>query len=252
MKESKSILGIRIDNFNNDFEDVLEKLKNEENVLIVTLDVHQLLKVRSNKKLKETVNNASLVIAAHRTIARGYNFIHKEKLEYMQDFIFFSNIMSYIDKKKMSMFLFGDNEKYFFTILGKIKKIYPNIRHLGNLDNPKDKEELKKVFVGLKKISPDMFLIYMPFKKSLCWFDKNKENLKVKLCVPMSRPLDGFAGKIKSPNINILEANKEEAFYLKKNIFRIFLYFDYIFFWALILFEKLALKLKRNKNKENK
>ena len=119
MKESKSILGIRIDNFNNDFEDVLEKLKNEENVLIVTLDVHQLLKVRSNKKLKETVNNASLVIAAHRTIAKGYNFIHKEKLEYMQDFIFFSNIMSYIDKKKMSMFLFGDNEKYFFTILGK-------------------------------------------------------------------------------------------------------------------------------------
>lgn len=248
MNESKSILGIRIDNFNNDFEDILERLKNEENVLIVTLDVHQLLKVRSNKKLKETVNNASLVIAAHHTIAKGYKFIHKENLEYMQDFIFFSNIMSYIDKKKMSMFLFGDNEKYFFTILGKIKKIYPSIRHLGNLDNPKDKEELEKVFIGLKKISPDMFLIYMPFKKSLYWFEENKENLKVKLCVPMSRPLDGFAGKIKSPNINILEANKEESFYLKKNIFRIFLYFDYIYFWTLIIFEKLSLKLKKKKN----
>lgn len=247
MKESKSILGIRIDNFNNDFDDILEKLKDEKNALIVTLDIHQLLKVRSNKKLKETVNNASLVIASHHAIAKGYKFIHKENLKYMQDFIFFSNILSYIDKKKMSMFLFGDNEKYFFTILEKIKKIYPNIRHVGNLDNPKDKEELEKVFIGLKKISPDMFLIYMPFKKSLCWFADNKENLKVKLCVPILRPLDGFAGRIKSPNIKILEANKEETFYLKNNLFRIFLYFDYIFFWILVLFEKLALKLKKNK-----
>ena len=47
MKESKSILGIRIDNFNNDFEDILEKIKDEENALIVTLDIHQLLKAVS-------------------------------------------------------------------------------------------------------------------------------------------------------------------------------------------------------------
>ena len=170
MKESKSILGIRIDNFNNDFEDILEKIKDEENALIVTLDIHQLLKVRSNKKLRETVNNAYLVIAAHHTIAKGYNFIHKENLEYMQDFILFSNIMSYIDKKKMSLFLFGDNEKYFFSILEKIKKIYPNIRHVGNLANLKNKKEFEKIFIGLKKIDPDIFLIYMSFKKSLYWF----------------------------------------------------------------------------------
>ena len=249
MIESKSILGVRIDNFNNDFEDILEKLKDEENALIVTLDIHQLLKVRSNKKLKETVNKASLVIAAHHTVAKGYNFIHKEKLEYIQDFIFFSKILSYADSKKISMFLFGNEEKYFYSILEKIKKIYPNIRHVGNLENPKNKKELKNVFIGLKKISPDIFLIYMPFKKSMYWFADNKENLKLKLCIPISRPLDGFAGKIKSPNIKILEANKEEAFYLKKNIFRIFLYFDYIYFWTLIIFEKLSLKLNRDKNK---
>ena len=118
--ESKSILGVRIDNFNNNFENILERLKNKENALIVTLDIHQLLRVRSNKKLKETINNASLVIASHHTIAKGYNFIHKEKLEYMKDFIFFSNILSYMDKKKMSMFLFGNEEKYFFSILSVI------------------------------------------------------------------------------------------------------------------------------------
>lgn len=244
--ESKSILGVRIDNFNNNFEDILERLKNKENALIVTLDIHQLLRVRSNKKLRETVNNASLVIASHHTIAKGYNFIHKEKLEYMKDFIFFSNILSYMDKKKMSMFLFGNEEKYFFSILEKIKKIYPNITNIGSFENTKNKTELEKAFIGLKKIDPNMFLIYMPFKKSLYWFSDNKENLKVKLCVPVSRPLDGFAGKTESPNRNILESNKEEIFYLKKNIFRIFLYFDYIFFWILVLFEKLTLK-KNNK-----
>lgn len=146
----------------------------------------------------------------------------------------------------MSMFLFGYNEKYFFHILEKIKKIYPNIKHVGNLENSKNKKEFEKVFIGLKKIDPDIFLIYMPFKKSLYWFENNNENLKVKLCVPILRPLDCFAGKIKPPNIKILEANKEETFYLKKNIFRIFLYLDYIYFWTLIFFEKLNSKLKRN------
>lgn len=242
MIKNKSILGIRIDNFNDNFEDILEKLKNGENVLIVTLDIHQLLKIRSNKKLKETVNNASFVIAAHHTIAKGYKFIHKEKLEYIKEFEFFSKILTYIDKEKMSMFLFGDEEKYFFSILEKIKKIYPNIRHIGNLKNTKDKDELEKMFIGLKKIAPDMFLIYMPFKKSLYWFADNKDNLKLKLCVPVARPLDGFAGKSQSPSVQILESNKEEFFYLKKNIFRIFLYFDYIIFWILVIFEKLTLK----------
>ena len=142
----------------------------------------------------------------------------------------------------MSMFLFGNEEKYFFSILEKIKKIYPNITNIGSFENTKNKTELEKAFIGLKKIDPNMLLIYMPFKKSLYWFSDNKENLKVKLCVPVSRPLDGFAGKTESPNRNILESNKEEIFYLKKNIFRIFLYFDYIFFWILVLFEKLTLK----------
>lgn len=131
-----------------------------------------------------------------------------------------------------------DNEsvkKYIYSMSEKL------MRHF-DLEYQINKTELEKAFIGLKKIDPNMLLIYMSFKKSLYWFSDNKENLKVKLCVPVSRPLDGFAGKTESPNRNILESNKEEIFYLKKNIFRIFLYFDYIFFWILVLFEKLTLK----------
>ena len=251
MIENKSILGVRIDNFTSSLEEILNYLKYGKNILIISLDVHQLLKVRHNKKLKEIIKNASFVIAAHPSIAKAYKFIHKEELKYINDFILFSKILDYIEEKKMSMFLFGDEEKYFFTISEKIKKIYPGIYMLGNYQNTKDKEELDKAFIGFKKIEPDVFLIHMNFKKALYWFNNNKQNLDMKFCIPFKRPLDSFAGKIKPPSMDILNKNKDEKFYLKKNIFRVFLYFNYMRFWILVLFEKMTSK-KNKKIKENK
>ena len=248
MIENKSILGVRIDNFTSSLEEILNYLKYGKNILIISLDVHQLLKVRHNKKLKKIIKNASFVIAAHPSIAKAYKFIHKEELKYINDFILFSKILDYIEEKKMSMFLFGDEEKYFFTISEKIKKIYPGIYMLGNYQNTKDKEELDKAFIGFKKIEPDVFLIHMNFKKALYWFNNNKQNLDMKFCIPFKRPLDSFAGKIKPPSMDILNKNKDEKFYLKKNIFRVFLYFNYMRFWILVLFEKMTSK----KNKENR
>ncbi len=246
MIENKSILGIRIDDFKVNIEEILDYLKYGKNILIISLDVHQLLKIRHNKKLKEIINNASLVIAAHPSIAKAYKFIHKEEINYINEFILFSKILDYIELKNMSMFLFGDEEKYFFTISEKIKKIYPGIYMLGNYQNTKNKEELDKAFIGFKKIEPDVFLIHMGLKKSLYWFNNNKQNLDMKFCIPFKRPLDSFAGKIKPPSMEILNKNKDESFYTKKNILRVFLYFDYIRFWTLVLFEKMTTK----KNKE--
>ncbi|ACN84912.1 WecB/TagA/CpsF family glycosyltransferase [Brachyspira hyodysenteriae] len=242
MIQNKSILGIRIDSFQVSLEEILDYLKYGKNILIISLDVHQLLKIRYNKKLKEIIKNASLVIAAHPSIAKAYKFIHKEEINYINEFILFSKVLDYIEQKKMSMFLFGDEEKYFFTISEKIKKIYPGIYMLGNYQNTKDKEELDKAFIGFKKIEPDVFLMYMEFKKSLYWFNNNKQNLDMKFFIPFKRPLDSFAGKIKAPSMEILNKNKYESFYTKKNIFRIFLYIDYLRFWILVLFEKLTTK----------
>ena len=257
MINKNSLLGIRIDTFNNDLYTALDQLKDGNDVLIVTLDVHQLLKVRFNKKLKNIIENASLVIAAHPSISKAYKFIYKEELEYIKDFNLFSDILSYIEQRKMTMFLFGDEEKYFFTITEKMKKIYPDISILGTYQNTKNKSELDKAFIGFKKMNPDVFFIYMPFKKSLYWFNENKGKLCMKLCVPMSRPLDCFCGKKKSPSMKVIESNKDEAFYLKRNIFRIFLYCDYIKFWILVFFERVGVngakkKIIKNAKKEAK
>ncbi len=249
MIESKSILNVKIHNFDSSLEEILEKIRSQKNVLVVTLDVHQLLKVNRNKKLREVINNASLVIAAHPSIAKAYHFLYKEKLVCIKDFLFFSNILSYIEQKKMTMFLFGNEEKYFFTIQNKIKKIYPDIQILGSFQDTKDKQELEKAFLGFKKIEPDMFLIHMPFKKSLHWIYEHKDKLSMRFCIPVSRPLDSFAGKIKSPNLKTLEENKEELFYIKRNIFRVFLKLNYIKFWILILFQKLFPKKEKKEKK---
>ncbi|WP_295159885.1 WecB/TagA/CpsF family glycosyltransferase [uncultured Brachyspira sp.] len=240
MIENKSILGIRIDNFKVSLEEIFDYFKYGKNILIIYLDVHHLLKARHNKKLKEIIKNASFVIAAHPFIAKAYKFIYKEELKYINEFILFSKILDYIEQKNMSLFLFGDYEKYFFTISEKIKKVYPKIYMLGNYKNTKDKGELDKAFIGFKKIEPDVFLIHMSFKKALYWFDLNKQNLDMKFCIPFKRPLDSFAGKIKPPNMEMLNKDKKYFYILQSPIL-------YIQFWILVLFEKIfGSKISKN------
>ena len=160
MINKNSLLGIRIDTFNNDLYAALDQLKDGNDVLIVTLDVHQLLNVRFNKKLKNIIENASLVIAAHPSISKAYKFIYKEELEYIKDFSLFSDILSYIEQRKMTMFLFGDEEKYFFTITEKMKKIYPDISILGTYQNTKNTSGF--IFLNpIKALSnSDLFFVF--------------------------------------------------------------------------------------------
>ncbi len=242
MIEKKSLLGVRIDRIECSLEEAIDSLSKKSNQLILTLDVYQLLKVKHNKKLKEIVNNAALVIPASPTMASAYKFINKKNIFNKKDLLFFSNILSFAEHKKMSLFIFGDEEKYFFTITEKLKKIYPRIHILGSYQKTKDTNVMDKAFEGFKKIDPNLFLIYMNFKKSLFWFHKNKDKLNNRFFMPTKKPLDAFAGKIKIPELAIIEANREKWFYLRRNLFNVFRIFVYIWFWLLVIIEKLFSK----------
>lgn len=242
MIEKRSLLGVRIDKIECTLEKAVVSLSGKKNQLILTLDIYQLLKVRHNKKLKEIINNAALVIPASPTMANAYNFINKENIFYKKDLLFFSNILSFAEREKMSLFLFGDEEKYFFTITEKLKKIYPKVYILGSYQRIKDTNIMDKAFEGFKKIDPNLFVIYMDFKKAILWFHKNKDKLNNQFFMPVKKPLDAFAGKIKIPELAIIEANREKWFYLRKNLFNVFRVFVYIWFWILVIIEKLSSK----------
>lgn len=122
MIQNKSILGIRIDSFQVSLEEILDYLKYGKNILIISLDVHQLLKIRYNKKLKEIIKNASLVIAAHPSIAKAYKFIHKEEINYINEFILFSKVLDYIEQKKCLCFYLEMRKSISLQSLKKLKR----------------------------------------------------------------------------------------------------------------------------------
>lgn len=238
----KSLLGVRIDKIDTSLEEALDNIRGKKNAVVITLDVFRLLQVKFNKELRSIVENADIVIPAHKSLSKAYHFVNKDNIKYHKDFMFFSNILSYSEERKMSLFLFGNNEKYFFTITEKIKKIYPDIHIVGSYQDTNDKEIMLKAFTGFKKIAPDMFIVYMDFKRSLLWFNRNKENIDLSFIVPVKRPLDAFAGKEKSPDLSIIMKNKEWTFYLRHNIFSAFNAFYHLWFWFLVLMERLFKK----------
>lgn len=245
MITQKSILGVRIDSIEQPLDEVLGSIKNEKNSLIVALDMYDILSINRNKKLKEIVKNAALVIPASPTVVRAYNFLHRESIHYQKDFLFFSNILSYAENNSMSTFIYGDDEKYFFTLTEKIKKLYPYIKIVGTYKNLKDSNEIRSALVGFRKIDPAIFIIWLELKKTLLWFDEYKDDLELKLLVSIKRPLDAFVGKEKSPDLSVIIENKEGGFYLKRNIFRIFNFIPHICFWVLVFFEKIFFTKKR-------
>lgn len=245
MIEQKSLLGVRIDKLNCSLEEAIDIFTGKTNQLVVTVNMYQLLQIRRNKKLKEIIKNAALVIPSSPYISMAYKFINKKPLFYKKEILFFSNLLSYAEIKKMSLFLFGDEEKYFFTITEKIKKIYPKIHILGSYQKVKDIHVMNKAFDGFKKIDPNLFITYMDFKKSIIWFNKNKDQLNNQFFIPIKNPLDAFAGKIRIPELATIEANREKWFYLRKNMFNIFRIFVHIWFWMLVITEKIFFTSKK-------
>ncbi len=218
----RNVFGVRIDELEIGLDAALESVIERKNNLIVPMDVPLLLKVRKNTELRKIVNSAALVLPIDKTLSPNYS---------VNEFTLYNKILTYMDNKELSLFVFGTKEIHAIGIFDMLKRLYPRIVNVGFYDGKKYKKSKDKdsILEGVRKISPDVIAMQMKITKNLVWFDENKEHLNTKIYMPAGKSLDVFSGRLKSPPYEVIQKNSRSYYFKKKP----FLLLTYIRFYML-------------------
>lgn len=221
----RNIFGVRIDELEIGLDAALESIIEKKNNLIVPMDVPLLLKVRKNAELRKIVNSAAIVIPIDKTLSKNYS---------INEFNLYNKILTYMDSKELSLFIFGAKEIHAIQIFDMLKRLYPKIINVGFYDAKKynKSKEKDRILEGVRKIAPDIVAVQMKCQKGLVWFNDNKENLNTKIYMPSGKSFDVFSGRMKTPPYEVIQKNSR-AYYFKKNPF---LMFTYLRFYMLRFF----------------
>ncbi len=119
----RNVLGVRIDELDCDLEHALDTIMQSNSNIIIPIDVPLFLRVRKDARLRKIVNSASLVIATDKALSKNYS---------INEFALYTKILTYIDSKKLSLFMFGSTQNHVDKAFENIKRIYPDIINVGN------------------------------------------------------------------------------------------------------------------------
>lgn len=227
----KNMFGVRVDEVEIGLDAALESIIKDKNNLIVPIDVPLLLKVRKNPELRRIVNSAALVIPIDKTLSPSYS---------INEFNLYNKILTYIDNKELSLFIFGTKEIYSIRIFDMLKRLYPKIVNVGFYDGKKYKKSKEKdsILEGIRKISPDVLAVQMKFPKSIIWYNDNKDSLNTKIYMPSGKSFDVFSGQMRTPPYEVIQKNSR-GYYFKKNPF---LLLTYLNFYMIKFFYRLTRK----------
>ncbi len=215
----RNVLGVRIDELDCDLDHALDTIMQSNSNIIIPMDVPLFLRVRKDAKLRKIVNSAALVIATDKALSKNYS---------INEFSLYTKILTYIDNKKSSLFIFGSTQNYVNKTFENLKRIYPSIVNVGNYTFLPYKKNSQKsqIIDGIRKISSETMVIDMKTPQNLLWYDENKNNLNTKLYLLSGKPFSVFSGKKKSPPYKVIQKNSR-SYYYARNPFLILTYFRF-------------------------
>lgn len=211
--EKISIFGVEV--FNLTFDEAFEKvkgfLKEDRLHTIMTPNTEIVVDARDNKKMRDIINSADLVVADGIGLIYGSKLRKLPLKERVTGFDLSMKMIELCKEEGYSLFLLGTKEEV-------VKKAYENLKadeklnivgyhngyfkgaHLGMEDN----EEELEVVEQINSLKPDIIFLGMGYPKQELWIEHNKDRLQSKLIIGNGGVIDILAGVSKrAPEIFI-------------------------------------------------
>jgi N-acetylglucosaminyldiphosphoundecaprenol N-acetyl-beta-D-mannosaminyltransferase len=121
-----NILGLEIDaiSFQEAVHCVMDWGRERTSHYVCFANVHMTMEARSNSDFKEMVNQASLVLADGKPIAKSVEWLYNKRQERIAGMDFMPAIFAPAAKNKLSVFLFGSTEETLAKISQRIELDY--------------------------------------------------------------------------------------------------------------------------------
>lgn len=199
MRETIDIFGVLIDKVdtNSTLERIKEFINGNEAKAVFTPNSEMIMIAKNDPELKNVLNSADLSLGDGIGVVLASRILGRSLPERVTGTDTMMNLFKLGSNGSISFYLFGAAPGVADLAVEKLKEMYPKINIVGTHNGFFNAEEEKNIIQEINELEPDVLIVGLGAPKQEKWIYKNKENLKVKVCMGLGGSIDIAAGVVK-------------------------------------------------------
>lgn len=244
MRKTVSVLDIPVDNVT--MEEAVERFKyllNQPKLhTIYTPNAEIMMAAHRDPELKKILKEADMLLPDGAGVVLASKIIGTPLKERVAGFDFTLECFKLSSKMNINYFFLGGKPGVAEEAANKAKIDNPNIQVVGIRDGYFSPDEEPGIIECINSSRADVLLVGLGAPKQEKWIYKNKDKLKVKICIGVGGTFDGISGKTKRAPLFFRKYGLEWLYRLYKEPWRYKRMMDLPRFILLVTFKKLGLK----------
>ncbi len=237
------ILGIPVDVVSDDaLPEVIEGFYSlKDHRQIIFLDFQELMRCRFIKERRNAVTRAALIIPVSSLIVKAARFLHRDIPPLRRTYPFIIRLLGILEQKNKSLYLLGSSMRGVRLAESSLKATFPGLQIVGRYASHFPGEREKDVITAIKKASPTLLLAGKGLKKQHLWISGKQSQLSPGLSVWEGNCIDVFSGKRPKPDDRPAVRFFQAFGRTLVHPWRFFRFFRYLYFFLLLLIERIRL-----------
>ena len=199
MRDTVDVHGVMIDNItmSEAVNRLLFFLDEEKNHSVYTPNSEIIMKAHRDTELENVLNMSDMTIADGAGVVLASKILGNRLVAKVSGIDLVENLFLQTSKKEISFFFLGGKVGVAKEAKEKVANSYLGVKVVGYNDGYFSFEEEKDVIEKINSSNADVLLVGLGAPKQEKWIHKNKDKLKVKVCIGIGGALDVFAGRAK-------------------------------------------------------
>lgn len=218
------LLGIKITDISRDeWRNYLYgRFHHEKYARIIILTEKKMFQALFNKELKETINQAEIVLCASSLVSWLFYHIHEKTLKPSLAVTYILDALSVASECQTTVGFLGGTKKVLFTTIKKVSQSFSGVRIVSSYPKYIPFKERGKVFVALRKRAAKLALFNLGNSKSSeLWINKNYEIFKQGVTMGTDDSFEVLSGYKSVPSLDMQNKGYLGLYSLLKNPFNI-------------------------------
>ena len=201
MRETISILGVKIDNITKEESgNITKKLIEESNKsckIIVAPNTEFVMCAQKDKEFFDILKQAELATPDSIGIIIGAKLQNKKFKERIPGQAYFREVIRKSEIEGWSIYILGGTDEVIEAAVANVKKDFSKANIVGYHEGYFVKDSEEEVINEINALEPNVLFVAMGAPKQEKWIYKNKDKLKVDVATGQGGTLDYEAGRIK-------------------------------------------------------
>lgn len=211
MRETVNVLGVEIDKITAEYalRKALRYVRSPGVSVIYTPNPEIIMAAYENDEFKSVLNSADMCTPDGIGVVFASKMLRSPVPERVAGFDLACGLLECISKTGESVFLFGAKPGVAALAAKKLEEKYPGLKIAGTHDGYFKDEDEENILKQINDSGASLLFVCLGAPKQENWIYKNRDKLKVNLCMGVGGTLDVFAGNVKRAPEIFIKCNLE-------------------------------------------